>query len=102
MRNLIELGDGHTAKLNQEDYSKFASIKLAEKALIAGIISSLRPDLIQANAELTTLIKGTKDPKIKFTHYKTRKKIRNELHQLVNKVRRELNDDISSYIHWGT
>ena len=59
------------------------------------------PELIMAEVDLTKQLKDKPPTPEKFAIYKARRKVRNELTIITNRVRKELNDGLNSYIQWG-
>lgn len=100
-KNLIDAGNDQAAKLNHEDYQTWKELKVQELMLVRAIILEVRPDLVEAEREATAAIKSSANTKEKFANYKIRRKVRNDLHRLTNRIRKELNDGLNSYIHWG-
>ena len=101
-KNPIDRGpDRASGKIFFSDYLEWEEIKQSEKELLRGIVMGMRPDLIMAERDLTKQLAKKPPTPEKFAIYKARRKVRNELTIITNRVRKELNDGLNSYIQWG-
>lgn len=101
-KNLIDRGpDRASGKIFFSDYLEWEEIKQKEKALLKSIVTDMRPDLVHDEIDLTKQLKDKPPTPEKFRIYKARRKVRNELTIITNRVRKELNDGLNSYIQWG-
>ena len=101
-KNPIDRGpDRASGKIFFSDYLEWEEIKQSEKELLRGIVMGMRPDLIMAERDLTKQLANKPPTPEKFAIYKARRKVRNELTIITNRVRKELNDGLNSYIQWG-
>lgn len=101
-KNLIDLGpDRASGKIFFSDYLEWESIKQKEKALLKSIVTDMRPDLVHDEIDRTKQLANKPPTPEKFRIYKARRKVRNELTIITNRVRKELNDGLNSYIQWG-
>lgn len=101
-KNPIDRGpDRASGKIFFSDYLEWEEIKQKEKALLKSIVVGLVPDLVNEEIKLTKQLAKKPPTPEKFAIYKARRKVRNELTIITNRVRKELNDGLNSYIQWG-
>lgn len=101
-KNLIDCGpDRASGRICFSEYIEWEEIKQKEKELLRGIVMGMVPDLVREEIDLTKQLAKKPPTPEKFAIYKARRKVRNELTIITNRVRKELNEGLNSYIQWG-
>lgn len=101
-KNPIDCGpDRASGKIYFSEYLEWEELKQKETALLKSIVIRMVPDLVREEVHLTKLLANKPATPEKFRIYKARRKVRNELAMITNRVRKELNDGLNSYIQWG-
>lgn len=106
-KNRIDCGNEvEDCKIFFSEYVKWEELRKKELELIKSITIGMRPDLVRQEIHLTECIAEIKarDPSNtgeRWKLYKARRKVRNQLYQLTQRIRKELNDGLNSYISWG-
>lgn len=106
-KNRIDCGNEvGECKIFFAEYVKWEYLRAKEIELVKSIVCGMRPDLVKEEISLTAEIETCKaehpeDTTSRWKLYKARRKVRNQLYTLTQRIRKELNDGLNSYITWG-